>query len=399
MTGQLTSGFGLVLMIGLAWLLSAHRWRVDWRLVTIGVLVQFAIAWSLLKTSLGLDVINRVRTIFELLLACTDDGAEFAFGPNFRDHYFAFKIGATIISFGALMGLLYHFRILQFVVGVLGWFMQRTLGTSGAESLVAAANIFTGQTEAPLIIQPYLARMTRSEIMTLMVAGFATVAGGVMAAFIGMGIDAGHLLTASVISAPAAVVIAKILQPEVDEPVTRNTLGAAVKPDTINAFDALTTGAADGLRLALNITAMVIAFLALVAVVDLALTSATGVFGSPWTLADVFGWVFSPLAWAMGVDPGDERKVGELLGLKTVANEFLAYDRLATMQDLGPRSKVIAVYALCGFANLGSVGVQIGGLSLLAPSRRADFATLGWRAMLGGNLACFMTACIAGLLI
>ncbi|HTN04812.1 MAG TPA: nucleoside transporter C-terminal domain-containing protein, partial [Planctomycetaceae bacterium] len=278
-------------------------------------------------------------------------------------------------------------------------FMQRTLGTSGAESLVAAANIFTGQTEAPLIIQPYLARMTRSEIMTLMVAGFATVAGGVMAAFIGMGIDAGHLLTASVISAPAAVVIAKILQPEVDEPVTRNTLGAAVKPDTINAFDALTTGAADGLRLALNITAMVIAFLALVAVVDLALTSATGVFGSPWTLADVFGWVFSPLAWAMGVDPGDERKVGELLGLKTVANEFLAYDRLATMHDLGPRSKVIAVYALCGFANLGSVGVQIGGLSLLAPSRRADFATLGWRAMLGGNLACFMTACIAGLLI
>lgn len=399
MPGQVISGFGLVLMIGLAWSMSAHRWRVDWRLVGIGLLAQLAIAGLLLKTALGLRAIDGVRHVFEQLLACTDAGAEFAFGSNFRDHFFAFKIGATIISFGALMGLLYHFRILQFVVGILGWLMQRTLRTSGAESLVAAANIFIGQTEAPLIVQPYLERMTRSEIMTVMVAGFATVAGGVMAAFIGMGVDAGHLLTASVISAPAAVVIAKILQPETEEPVTRDAPGAAVAPRTVNAFDALTTGAADGLRLALNITAMVIAFLALVAVLDLILKSATGVFGPPWTLADLFGWIFCPFAWAMGVDPGDERKVGTLIGLKTVANEFIAYERLATLEDLGPRSKVIAVYALCGFANLGSVGVQIGGLSLLAPSRRADFAGLAWRAMLGGNLACFMTACIAGLLV
>jgi CNT family concentrative nucleoside transporter len=283
--------------------------------------------------------------------------------------------------------------------------MQRTLGTSGAESLSAAANIFVGQTEAPLVIRHYLANMTESELMAVMVGGYATVAGGVMAAYISMGIDAGHLVTASIISAPAALLIAKLMEPEVGSPETLGKIHVEFERTTVNLLDALAVGAAEGAKLALNILAMLIAFLALISLTESLLGWLGNQFGQHWTLAAGLGYLFAPLAWLMGVERADVLSVGQLLGLRTAANEFIAYEKLAewlkpdSEVHLSRRSQLIATYALCGFANLGSIGVQIGGLGTLVPSRRQDIARLGLRAMWGGMLACFMTACIAGILL
>ncbi|MBL8830695.1 MAG: NupC/NupG family nucleoside CNT transporter, partial [Planctomycetaceae bacterium] len=280
--------------------------------------------------------------------------------------------------------------------------MQRTLGTSGAESLSAASNIFVGQTEAPLLIKPFLASMTLSEIMAVMVGGFATVAGGVMAAYISFGVEAKHLLTASVISAPAALLIAKIMQPEVDQPKTLGRVEMNAETEATNLIEAAAIGAADGMKLAINVAAMLIAFIALVAMCDFLLLKFGSLFGQQWELKTLFGYAFAPFAWLIGIENKDCLEVGKLLGTRTAINEFVAYIDLGNVAREGlisERSKTLATYALCGFANFSSIGIQIGGIGALVPERQPDLARLGLRAMIGGTLACFMTACVAGMLI
>lgn len=405
---RLISLLGLVAMMVCAWGISSDRRRVPWRVIAGGLALQFLLAGILLRSPVmqrpdgPLAAFNRG---FNALIDHVDTGAEFLFGPLPHQIPFAFRVLPTIIFFSALMSLLYHLRVLPWVVQALSRVMCRSLGTSGAETLSAAANIFAGQTESPLIVRPYLERMTDSELMAVMVCGYASIAGGVMAAYVSMGIDAGHLLTASLMSAPAGLLIAKLLEPESGAPVTGGAEPIPIERTTVNVLDAVAVGAADGLTLALNIGAMLIAFLALIALADSGLAAAGAWFGREWSLAVGLGYVFAPFAWLMGVDPADVLPVGELIGLRMATNEFIAYEKLSEWLKpestirLSPRSQIITTYALCGFANLGSIGVQIGGLSALVPSRRADLARLAFRAMLGGTLACFMTACVVGILI
>lgn len=401
------SAFGLFVMIGLAWLMSAHRRRVNWHLVAMGLLLQFGFAWLTLKTEPGRLTFDALGELFSKVLDFVDAGASFVFGKEFRNYFFAFRVLPTIIFFSSLMSVLYHLGVMQRIVKLMSWVMQRTMRTSGAESLSAAANIFVGQTEAPLVIRPYVARMTNSELMAIMVGGFATIAGGVMAAYVGMGIDAGHLMTASIISAPAGLLIAKVLQPEVDQPDTLGQVAAELPQTNSNVIEAAAEGASEGLKLALNVAAMLIAFLGLIALLDWCLASiGRFYFAQTWSLSLLLGSLFSPLAWLMGVPRQDCMAVGELLGIRMVANEFIAYEKLAEWTkhppasgELTERSRVLLTYALCGFANFGSIGIQIGGIGALAPERRSDLARLGLRAMLGGTLACFMTACVAGVLL
>ncbi|HRX78723.1 MAG TPA: nucleoside transporter C-terminal domain-containing protein, partial [Pirellulaceae bacterium] len=325
---------------------------------------------------------------------------------------FAFGVLPTIIVFSSLMSVLYYFGVVQFVVSIMARIMQKTLGVSGAESLSAAANVFVGHTEAPLVIRPYLDDMTQSELNAVMIGGFATISGGLLAAYAGMGIDAGHLVTASVISAPAALLIAKIMQPETETPHTLGTIKVEVPRQGVNAIEAAAIGATDGMKLAINVAAMLIAFLALIAMLDAAIALTGWAIGfrtsdgeSTWSLATVLGYSFAPIAWLMGIERGDCLQAGQLLGLKTVANEFIAYQQLgewtsaSSTADLSPRTVKIMTYALSGFSNFGAIGIQIGGIGGLAPSRRSDLARLGLRAMIGGALACCMTACVAGVLI
>jgi CNT family concentrative nucleoside transporter len=316
---------------------------------------------------------------------------------------FAFGTLSTIIFFSSLMSILYHLGIMQWIVRLAALVMRKTMNVSGAESLSVAANIFLGQVEAPLVVRPYLATMTKSELMAVMVAGFATIAGGVMAAYVRMGIDAGHLITASVVSAPAAIVIAKILQPENEEPLTRGHSTAEVEIETVNLIDAAAQGAIVGLQLALQIAAIIIAFLALIAMCEFLFQWVLSQFGSDLTLRGLLGYCFAPLAWLMGMPWVDCHQAGELLGLRLISNEFIAYAELGPLigkdSPLNERTQVLLTYALCGFANFGSIGVQIGGIGAAAPTRQADLARLGLRAMLGGMLACFMTACVAGVLL
>lgn len=401
------SGLGLFVMIGLAWLMSAHRWRVNWRLVLMGLLLQFGFAWLTLKTEPGRITFEALGLLFSRVLDFVDAGASFVFGKNFANYYFAFRVLPTIIFFSSLMSVLYHLGVMQRIVQVMAWMMQRTMRTSGAESLSAAANIFVGQTEAPLVIRPYVARMTNSELMAIMVGGFATIAGGVMAAYVGMGIDPAHLMTASIISAPAGLLIAKVLQPEVDHPATLGHAESQLPQTHSNVIEAAADGASEGLKLALNVAAMLLAFLGLIALLDWCLASiGRFYFDQSWSMSTLLGYLFAPLAWVMGVPSQDCVPVGELLGIRMVANEFIAYEKLADWikhpeqtVDLTQRSRVLLTYALCGFANFGSIGIQIGGIGALAPERRGDLARLGLRAMLGGTLACLMTACVAGVLL
>jgi len=401
---RLISAFGLLVMIGLAWLMSSDRRRINWRTVSSGLLLQGGFAILILNTSAGRKTFEWLGNFFGQVQQFTDEGAKLVFGEGFMEHYFAFRVLPTIIFFSTFMSVLYYLGIMQGVVRAMAVVMQRTLGTSGAESLSAAANIFVGQTEAPLLIKPYIDKMTKSEIMSVMVGGFATIAGGVMAAYIGMGIDAGHMLTASVISAPAALVMAKIIQPETEQPVTAGVVIHDVPRVGVNVFEAASLGASDGLRLALNVGAMLIAFTALMAMANAIVVWVTTLIGMPQTLGNLMGYLFAPLAWVMGVPSEDCLKVGELLGIRTVTNEFIAYQQMSELLKpesgvvLAERSKVILTYALCGFANFASIGIQIGGIGSMVPERREDIARLGLKAMLGGMLACFMTACIAGLL-
>lgn len=390
-------------MMFLAWLMSSNKRIVAWRVVVCGVLLQFILAFLILKTTPGQWVFKSLSDVFTVLLDNVDAGSLFVFGTNFRDHYFAFKVLPTVIFFSALMSVAYHLGVMQKIVAGMAYVMQRALNTSGAETLAAAVNVFVGQTEAPLLIKPYVPKMTDSELMAVMVGGFANIAGGVLAAYVGMGIDAGHLITASVISAPASLLIAKLMQPEEGVPLTLGDVKMEVEIKTVNVVDALAAGATDGLMLALNVAAMLIAFLALVALGDYVFAWIGTWFGMQWSLTAALGYLFAPLAWVMGVPTPDIFNVGQLLGLKMVANEFVAYERFASWLKpdsaiiLSERAQIITTYALCGFANIGSVGIQIGGISPMAPEKRGTICKLAFRAMLGGTLATFMTACIAGI--
>jgi CNT family concentrative nucleoside transporter len=416
---RLSSLFGLAAIIGLAWLMSSYKTRFPWRVVIGGVLLQFALALVILKTDFGKSVFMAVDKVFVGLLSCVDAGTVFVFGENFAEHFFAFRVLPTIIFFSAFMSIFYYYGIIQKVVGLMAVVMQKTLGTSGAETLSAAANVFVGQTEAPLVIKPYIATMTKSELNAVMIGGFATMAGGVLGALSAMGINAGHLLAASVISAPGALLIAKVMQPEVDEPKTRGHVGVEVEDESVNVLEAISNGTTGGLSLALNVGAMLIVFLALIAVVNAIFGLAGDGFWyvaewagqsvpedpARWSLEGLLGWMFWPVAWLIGIETADCSAAGQLMGLKMATNEFVAYGKLAEWQSTGSdavisdRTRQLMTYALCGFANFSSIGIQLGGIGSLAPERRGDLAKLGLRAMIGGTLASFLTACIAAILL
>jgi len=428
---------GLFVLMGLAWALSSNRRHIQWQTVIGGLLLQFVLAVLVLRVDAVRRVFDYVAVVITRVLRFTDQGTEFIFGALTDNQalgqalygepgaglafIFACKVLPVIIFFASLMGVLYHLGIMQRVVELMAWLMTRTLRVSGAESLAMSANVFVGQTEAPLVIKPYISLMTRSELMALMTGGFATIAGSVFGFYVSLlgGDDpqqqaefAKHLLTASLMSAPAAFVIAKIMIPETEESQTAGVVKVRFERPTINVIDAASSGAADGLKLALNVAAMLLAFIALIALVNYPLEqlgqwgpvheflTARGV--EKLNLSVLLGWLFAPLAWVMGVPWEDAGKFGGLLGEKIMATELIAFNSLHTIMlsndPMSYRSKVMASYALCGFANFGSIAIQIGGIGGIAPDRRRDLAALGLRAMLGGALASWMTATIAGIL-
>jgi concentrative nucleoside transporter, CNT family len=413
---KLASLLGLMVLVAIAWAVSLNRRQFPWRTVLCGLGLQFAFGWLILKTRAGAVVFDFFQRGVTRLIEFALTGARMVFGPLADEtllaekwgpenaFIFAVTVSATIILVSALSAALYHYGILQRVVRGTAWIMQRVMRTSGSESLASAANIFMGQTEAPLVIRPYLERMTRSEIMALMTGGMATIAGGVLAAYVSFGVSAGHLLTASVMSAPAALLIAKVMLPETESSETASGAPAKVPRETANGLDALCRGASEGMLLSLNVMAMLIAFVAIVALVNFVFSLVLRPLGideaSPLQL--VFGWLNAPFAWLIGVPAKDCLLVGQVLGERIVLNEFIGYFSLAKMNREGlldPRSFTLATYALCGFANFASIAIQIGGIGSLAPGRRHDLAKLGVRAMIGGVLASYLTATVAGILL
>lgn len=422
MTQRLISFGGLFVLMGLAWLMSSSRKRINLRLVVGGLLLQFVLALVILRTPPGQWLFEGIGVAFDHFIGFVDHGGAFVFGDAATQQAvgegkplpddsplvrfsFALRVLPTIIVFASLMAIFYYFGIMQWVVNTLARLMQVTLKTSGAESLAAAANVFVGHTEAPLVVRPYINGMTMSELNAMMVGGFATITGGLLAAYAGMGISAGHLVTASVISAPAALLIAKIMQPEVDAPQTSGNTTVDIPRQGVNVIEAAAIGASDGMKLAANVAVMLIAFLALIAMVNAGVGWVGSWFGQAWSLEVALGVLFSPIAWVMGIPWHECHHAGELLGLKIVTNEFIAYDRLGQWIkegsdiQLSERTQYIMIYALSGFSNFGAIGIQLGGIGVLAPDRRSDLAKLGFRAMIGGALACCMTACIAGVLL
>ena len=410
---RLISFLGLCVMLLLAWALSEDRRRIHVRLIVTGMLFQLTFAVVILKTTPGRLVFDALQRFVNGIVECGNQGSTFLFGEGFRDHYFAFSVLPLIVFFSCLTAVLFHWGVIQKIVKVLAWAMVRVMDVSGSESLAAAANVFLGHTEAPLMVRPYLESMTRSELMAMLTGGMATIAGSVMAAYVGLGIDAGHLLAASIMSAPASLVIAKIMVPEREVSKTRGQVSVEVPRQGRNVIDAACNGAAIGLKLALNVGAMVLAFVCLIALINwgldrgqfLVIYLASGAEAAeevtdPLTFERIVGWIFCPFAWVMGICSEDVLKVSSVLGEKTVLNEFIAYMDLVKMRDqLNERSFTIATYALCGFANFGSVAIQIGGIGSMVPSRRDDIAQLSLRSMVGGTLAGFTTACVVGMLI
>jgi CNT family concentrative nucleoside transporter len=400
---QVISFLGNFAMIAIAWALSVDRKAIKWRPVIGGTLLQVVFAVIILRTDTGRQVFDTIGAVITRFLDFTDAGASFVFGEKFKDFYFAFKVLPTIIFFSSFITILYYFGILQWIVKVFAKVMIKVMGTSGSESLSASANIFVGQTEAPLLIRPYVPSMTNSELMAVMTGGFATIAGGVMAAYIGMGVSAKHLLAASVMSAPAALVMAKLMFPEKEHSLTKGKVEIEVERPWANVIDAAASGAGDGLKLALNVGAMLIAFVGLIALIDWPITSFGQWIGQEQlSLRWILGVICKPLAWVMGVPWSDAGQVGTLIGIKTAVNEFVGYvemEKMVAAGQLGERAQIIATYALCGFSNFSSIAIQIGGIGGMAPERRSDLARLGLRAMVAGSLACFQTATIAGFLI
>lgn len=494
---------GIFVMVALAWTVSSHRTRVNWRLVAIGILLQAALAavlfesqnWTFTENyrgfselqqavdsgSVSVGVVDQhlsddhlvkyetlsselqtgtktlaevnnslgqisipkypdgilfagVNAFFAAINEYVKEGSSFVFRANAvpEDNptdpmvllgTFAFGVLPTVIFFASLMSILYYLGLMQLLIRGMAWVMQKTLGTSGPESMAAAANVLVGHTEAPLVIRPYVEKMTRSELNALMVGGFATISGSLMAIFVFYGISAGHLLTASIISAPAALVIAKVLQPETETPEEVAAVSMAPEQVATNVIEAAAIGASDGVKLAINITGMLIAFLALLALLNAMVMGVgeliqylinLGRSGKDvdlhWSMNNLFSMLFYPLAWVMGIESGDCAIAGELLGKKVVVNEFIAYSEMGEIMDgkvldasgnvvtMTDRTRVILTYALCGFSNFGAIGIQIGGIGPLAPERRSDLAQLGLRAMFGGMLAACMTACMAGVM-
>ncbi len=409
MPHRLVSFAGLLAMLLLAWLCSENRRAMNWRLIISGLLLQVALGVLLLWSPPGQQAFRAVRVFITNLIQCSDEGAKFVFGaffwnPEYFPHGppFAVTVLPTVIFFSSLTAMLFHLGVLQGVVKGMARLMVWVMDTSGSESLCTSANVFIGMTTAPLTIRPYLPTMTRSELMAMMTGGMATVAGGVMAAYAAMGADAGHLAVASLMSAPAALVVAKIMVPERDVSPTKGVVRIEVPREDANVLEAACRGAGEGLKLALNILAMLIAFIAIVHMLNWGLSAFPALAGEPLTMQRILGWLGAPLAWLMGVAWTDAPTVGRLLGEKVIFNEFIAYQSLNSPEvadALSPRSFTIATYALCGFANFGSIAVMIGGIGGLAPERRGEFAALGFRSLIGGALATFMTAAIAGMLI
>ena len=413
----LLSLLGMVVFIALAWTLSSHKRRFPWRTVLWGLALQFSFAVVILKTRAGRAVFDLTGNAIQKLIQFSNEGCRFVFGPLANGDtmgrlfpeqplVFAVLVTGTIIIVSALSSLLYHWGILQKVVHAMAWVMRKAMRTSGSETLSAAANIFMGQTEAPLLIKPYLPRMTRSELLCMMTGGMATIAGGVAAVYVKMGLDAGHpdiaghLLTASVLSAPAALLISKVILPETEVSETAASAPAAVPRTTVNSIDALCRGASEGMTLSINVIAMLIAFVAVVALANFLITLPQTELGvaHPVTLQMLFGWVNAPFAWLIGVPTQDCAAIGQVLGERIVLNEFIGYASLNQLH-VEPRSYALAAYALCGFANFASIAIQVGGIGSLAPERRADLARLGVRAMIGGLLASYLTATVAGILL
>ncbi|MGH7531393.1 MAG: NupC/NupG family nucleoside CNT transporter [Gemmatimonadales bacterium] len=415
---------GIATMLALAYAMSYDRKRINWRMVGAGVLLQIALGVLVLKTPVGRGLFSFATSVVTGLLSFQERGARFVFGNLVQNAvplgggaegvaltgaYFAFNVLPTIIFFSSLMTVLYYLNVMQGIVKAIAWVMQKTLRTSGAETLSAAGNIFLGQTEAPLLIKPFVGRMTHSELNTVMVGGFATVAGGVMAAYVGMLQGyfpdiAGHLLTASVMNAPAGLILSKMLLPETGVPETRDTLHVVVEKREANVIDAAASGAATGVQLAINVAAMLMAFVALVALLNFGVSWVAGLFGHPEiTLQWILGKLLWPITVLMGVPPADADTVGSFIGVKTVLNEFVAYADFANQMGHGlqisPKAAIMTSYCLLGFANFSSIAIQIGGIGGLAPERRSDVSRLGLRAMIAGNLAAFMSASIAGMLV
>jgi CNT family concentrative nucleoside transporter len=420
---KLVSLLGWFTMIAVAWAISYNRKLFPWRTVVWGVGLQFTLALLILKTPWGALLFEFAGKVIQNLILFSNEGCKFVFGPLADENLLTDKFGpgnsvifailvmGTIIIVACLSSLLYHWGILQWVVRGFAWVMRKIMRTSGSETLSAAANIFMGQTEAPLMIRPYVPRLTHSELMTIMVCGMAHIAGGVAAVYADMGIragypnTAGHLLTASVLNCPAALMIAKILVPETEKSETAASAPASVPRTTANSIDAICRGAGDGFHLALNVIAMLIAFIAMIAlanyVIQFPQTHLLRV-AQPVNLQTFFGWINAPFAWLMGVSGKDCMAVGQILGERVVLNEFVGYLDLTTNAKqlaLDPRSFTIATYALCGFANFASIAIQVGGIGSLAPERRSEMAKLGFRAMCGGLLAAYMTASLAGFLL
>ncbi len=415
---------GLTTLLAIAWLVSDNRRAVNWRLIGTGLLLQIVLALFVLLTPFGAAIFDALGRGFVLVISFTRAGSEFIFG-DFMDtskfgFVFAVQVLPTIIFFSALMSVLYHIGLMQKIVQGMAWAMTKVMPVSGAETLSVSANVFVGQTEAPLVVRPYIVGMTRSELMTLMVGGMATIAGGVMAAYIGLlgGGDpaqevfyAKHLISASIMAAPAALIVAKLLIPEVEKPLTLGSVRVHDERTSHNVIEAAAVGASDGVRLALNVGGMLLAFLALIALINYPLIQLGEVSGVAQYLSEtagrpiqtdlalLLGYLFSPVAWVTGVPWVDAQAVGSLIGQKVVANEFVAYVQLAEIApELSEKGRLIATYALCGFANFSSIAIQIGGIGGLAPERRGDLAKLGLRAVLGGTLATLMTATIAGVI-
>jgi concentrative nucleoside transporter, CNT family len=403
---RLAGLFGIVVILGIGVLLSSNRRAISWRVVAWGVGLQLTFAFFVLRVPLGETIFRHLGDFVKAVLSYSYVGSEFVFGKIGAQNssfgvIFAFQVLPAIIFVSALFAIMYYLGIMQLVVRAFAVAMNKVMGASGAESLNVAASIFMGQTEAPLTIRPFLPRMTRSELMTVMTAGMAHVSGSIMAAYIAFGIEARHLLTAVIMTAPGTIMMAKIMEPETGVPDTLGGVKVDIPRTDVNVVDAAARGTTEGLYLMLNVIAMLISFIALIAL-------ANGAFGwvhgyvswFPANIQTVLGWLFAPIAWVMGVPWHDTGTIGSLLGTRMVLNEFIAYSQLGPLRaTLSPVSFTIATFALCGFANIGSVGIQIGGIGALAPERKHDLARLGFRAMLAGTLANFLSATLAGILL
>ena len=406
---RLVSLCGIAVMLALCFVFSKNRRAINWRLVGVGLVLQAVLGFLFLYWSAGNLALQKFGDGVSNFLALARDGSNFVFGPLAQGDkvrgvfgpndgfVFAFQVLPTLIFFSSFMAVLYHLGIMQMVVRAMAWVMVRVMGTSGSESLSACANVFVGQTEAPLLIKPFLKDMTMSELHAIMVGGFATIAGGVFALYVGFGIDAGHLMVGSVMAVPAGLICTKMLWPETE---TSKTMGSVQKVEAEaygNVVEAAAAGAGDGLKLALNVAAMLVAFLGLVAVANWLLDMLPGGL----SIKMILGWLFWPIAAVMGVQSSEVNTLSQLLGTKIAMTELMAYSDLGPMvkqHTISPRTAMIASFALCGFANIGSVAIQIGGLGAMAPERRGDLARLGLRAMFGGAIATCMTACVAGVL-